>query len=107
MRLAFSVAVSVDPDVLLLDEVLSVGDGAFVAKCLDRMRHFKRAGKTIVLVSHDTSTILEWCDCALWMDSGSVRLEGSPDRVVDAYGLALAENDYRPGSLNAGTLESH
>jgi lipopolysaccharide transport system ATP-binding protein len=105
MRLAFAVAVSVDPDVLLLDEVMAVGDGAFVEKCLERMRLFKRQGKTIVLVTHDTSAITEWCDSALWIDEGRVRLAAAPDRVADAYALALAENDYRLGAIGAGLLE--
>ena len=85
MRLAFSVAISVDPDVLLLDEVLSVGDEAFSEKCRIRMRAFKDAARTIVLVSHDASTIRQWCETAIWMDHGVVRMHGPADEVVDAY----------------------
>ena len=106
MRLAFAVAVSIDPDVLLLDEVMAVGDAAFIAKCLERMRQFKRQGRPIVLVSHDTGAISHWCDSALWIDGGSLRVAGTPERVVDAYQLALAESDYRAG-LGAGLLETH
>ena len=85
MRLAFSVAISVDPDVLLLDEVLSVGDESFAAKCLERMRQFKERKKTIVLVTHDAKLIASWCDSALWMDRGRAKLVGPAQRVVDAY----------------------
>lgn len=85
MRLAFSVAVSVDPAILLLDEVLAVGDEAFTAKCLARMREFKAQGKTIVLVTHDPATLLAWCDAAVWMDRGALRLHGAPQAVSDAY----------------------
>jgi ABC-type polysaccharide/polyol phosphate transport system ATPase subunit len=85
MRLAFSVAISVDPDVLLLDEVLSVGDEAFAAKCLARMEQFKERRKTIVLVSHDANMVGSWCESALWMERGKVRLFGSAGSVADAY----------------------
>jgi ABC-type polysaccharide/polyol phosphate transport system ATPase subunit len=85
MRLAFSVAISVDPDVLLLDEVLSVGDEAFAAKCLARMKEFKTRKKTIVLVTHDASLIASWCDSALWIDRGKARMQGPAHEVVDAY----------------------
>jgi len=85
MRLAFSIAVSVDPDVLLLDEILSVGDESFAAKCLNKMRRFKQQGKTIVLVTHDPSTLKTWCDSAVWMDRGAMRMHGGTADVVDAY----------------------
>jgi lipopolysaccharide transport system ATP-binding protein len=85
MRLAFSVAVTINPDVLLLDEVLAVGDAAFMRKCIDKMRSFKARGATIVLVSHDGETITQWCDTALWMDSGDLRMSGVAGDVVAAY----------------------
>ena len=85
MRLAFSIAISVDPDVLLLDEILSVGDESFAEKCLTRMRQFKRQGKTIVLVTHDPSTLTAWCDTAVWMDRGALRMHGPAADVIDAY----------------------
>ncbi len=95
MRLAFSIAISVDPDVLLLDEVLSVGDEAFSEKCRVRMRAFKDAARTIVLVSHDASMIRQWCETAVWMDHGAVRLHGPAGLVVDAYhkDLGVAANE--------------
>ena len=85
MRLAFSVAISVDPDVLLLDEVLAVGDAAFTTKCFERIKDFRRRGKTIVLVTHAPAMLLEWCDTAIWMHQGSVRLGGDVAQVADAY----------------------
>lgn len=89
MRLAFSVAVSVDPDILLLDEVLAVGDEAFAAKCLARIQEFKKRGKTIVLVTHSAATLVDFCEKAMWIDEGSVRLHGVSDQVADAYHQAM------------------
>ncbi|HTU69731.1 MAG TPA: ABC transporter ATP-binding protein [Candidatus Baltobacteraceae bacterium] len=89
MRLAFAVAVSVNPDILLLDEVLAVGDEAFGAKCYARIREFKKQGKTIVLVTHSTATLLDFCDSALWIDEGSIRLYGLCDHVAEAYHQAM------------------
>ncbi len=89
MRLAFSVAVSVDPDILLLDEVLAVGDEAFAAKCHARIQAFKKQGKTIVLVTHSTATLLDFCESAIWIDAGSVRLQGACEQVAAAYHQAV------------------
>lgn len=89
MRLAFSIAVSVNPDVLLLDEVLSVGDEAFAAKCRARMKRFKEQGKTIVLVSHDPGTVRDWCETTIWMDRGNMRMIGPTQLVLDAYHCEL------------------
>ena len=96
MRLGFSVAVHVDPDVLLFDEVLAVGDLSFVHKCLDRMNAFKKAGKTIVVVTHDLNTAAHWADQAVWMDRGRVRMTGEPPVVVDAY-MKEADSPVSPG----------
>lgn len=85
MRLAFSVAVNVNPDILLLDEILAVGDEAFSAKCHTRMKEYKAQGKTIVLVTHDPSTLIAWCETAIWMDRGLLRLQGPAQQVIDAY----------------------
>ncbi|MEM1867995.1 MAG: ABC transporter ATP-binding protein, partial [Thermosphaera sp.] len=85
MRLAFSVAVNVDPDILLLDEVLAVGDAAFAQKCQARMDEFKEQGKTILLVTHDLGTIENWCHQALWLDKGEVRGMGKPSEVIERY----------------------
>jgi ABC-type polysaccharide/polyol phosphate transport system ATPase subunit/SAM-dependent methyltransferase len=96
MRLAFAVAVSVDPDILLLDEILAVGDEAFSQKCLQRLDAFKRAGKTIVLVTHASGIVRAWCDQALWLDRGRVAAYGAPDEVIDAYHAATDVNEESP-----------
>jgi ABC-type polysaccharide/polyol phosphate transport system ATPase subunit len=85
MRLGFAVAIHVDPDVLLVDEVLAVGDEGFTHKCLDKFGEFKRRGKTILLVTHSLNLVERFCDEALWLDSGKVRGAGDPRRVVGAY----------------------
>ena len=90
MRLGFSVAIHVDPDILLVDEVLAVGDEAFTHKCLDKFSEFRRRGKTIVLVTHSLDLIERLCDEAIWLDQGLVKAQGNPRRVVDAYRLDVA-----------------
>jgi ABC-type polysaccharide/polyol phosphate transport system ATPase subunit len=98
MRLGFSVAINVNPDVLLIDEVLAVGDAAFVPKCLDRIDDFRRRQKTILFVSHDLATVEKICDKVAWMKSGKIQMLGEPKRVVDAYLqdiAAMQEEDYQ------------
>jgi ABC-type polysaccharide/polyol phosphate transport system ATPase subunit len=85
MRLGFAVAIHVDPEVLLVDEVLAVGDEGFTHKCLDKFAEFKRRGKTILLVTHSLGLVERFCDEALWMDGGRMKLQGDPKRVVGAY----------------------
>jgi ABC-type polysaccharide/polyol phosphate transport system ATPase subunit len=85
MRLGFAVAIHVDPDVLLIDEVLAVGDESFTRKCLDKIGEFRRRGKTIVLVSHSLGLVEKMCDDVLWLRHGIVADRGDPKRVVDAY----------------------
>ncbi len=85
MRLGFAVAVHVDPSILLIDEVLSVGDEAFGHKCQAKIEELKRQGKTIVLVSHDLQAVERWCTEVVWIDRGSVMEVGEPAKVVDAY----------------------
>ncbi len=85
MRLGFAVAIHVDPDVLLIDEVLAVGDEAFTRKCLDKIGEFRRRGKTIVLVSHSLGLVEKMCDDVLWVRRGRKADQGDPKRVVDAY----------------------
>jgi lipopolysaccharide transport system ATP-binding protein len=93
VRLGFSVAVNVDPDILLVDEVLAVGDESFSRKCIDRMTTFKKTGKTIVLVTHDLPTVERFCDQALWLYSGCIRAQGEPRQVIDAYRQEVARRD--------------
>jgi ABC-type polysaccharide/polyol phosphate transport system ATPase subunit len=85
MRLGFAVAIHVDPEVLLIDEVLAVGDEAFTRKCLDKIGEFRRHGKTILLVTHSLGLVEKMCDEVLWMRRGKKADEGDPKRVVDAY----------------------
>lgn len=84
-RLAFSVAVNGEPDILLLDEVLAVGDRSFQEKCLDRLSAFQAGGGTMVIVSHDLDTVTRFSSRAVWLDSGETRMEGKVDAVLDAY----------------------
>jgi ABC-type polysaccharide/polyol phosphate transport system ATPase subunit len=90
VRLGFSIAAHLDPDILLLDEVLAVGDARFQAKCLDRIDDLKRAGKTIVFISHDLSAVGRLCGRVLLMDHGVVTISGSPDDVIAAYTRSAA-----------------
>ena len=85
MRLGFAVAAHVDADVLLVDEVLAVGDERFSLKCLDKFAEYKRRGKTTVLVTHGRDMVERFCDEALWLDEGKVRMSGDPRRVLHAY----------------------
>ena len=84
-RLAFSIAVNVDSDILLLDEVLAVGDASFVEKSRARMDKFKEQGKTILLVTHDLGTVQNWCHQAMWLDQGQLCAIGEPKEVVARY----------------------
>ena len=96
MRLAFAVAVQVEPDVLLLDEVLAVGDEAFRMKCTRRMEELKARGVTIVLVSHDLNSVRTFCDRVAWIDAGRVREEGAPGEVVASFQRSLAGSGPAP-----------
>jgi ABC-type polysaccharide/polyol phosphate transport system ATPase subunit len=85
MRLGFAVAINVDPDVLLVDEVLAVGDEGFTHKCLDKFAEFKRRNKTILLVTHSLGMVERFCDEALWLDAGQKKAEGDATKVIGAY----------------------
>lgn len=85
MRLAFSVAINVDADILLIDEILAVGDTNFQTKCFNRLRELKAHGMTIIIVTHDLSTIEKFCDKAIWLNNGVIVREGRSAEVVDAY----------------------
>jgi lipopolysaccharide transport system ATP-binding protein len=85
IRLGFAVAVHVNPEILLIDEVFAVGDAGFQRKCIERMNAFKKEGKTIVLVTHDVDTVKSWCEKAIWLHDGMLKMEGEPAAVTDAY----------------------
>jgi len=85
MRLAFSVAIQCEPDILLIDEVLAVGDASFQEKSKEALVSFRRAGKSMLFVSHSASAVRYMCDRAIWIDHGSMMMEGRVDEVLDAY----------------------
>ena len=85
MRLAFSVAISVDADILLIDEILAVGDTNFQGKCFDKLWELKASGVTIVIVSHDTGTIERFCNKAIWINEGKIVKQGNTPVVIDEY----------------------
>lgn len=88
-RLAFAVAMSAEPDILLLDEVLAVGDAAFQERCLAHLRRYRASGRTLVVVSHDLDVVTQLCERAVWLEAGRIRMSGEVDTVVDAYRTAL------------------
>jgi len=85
MRLAFSVAINVDAEILLIDEILSVGDQHFQEKCLEKMEELKAEGKTIVFVSHGLGTVKEFCTRAVWLHEGIIREDGDTESVIEKY----------------------
>lgn len=93
MRLAFAIAISVDPDILITDEILAVGDDAFQRKCIDQIYRFKRQGRTILFVSHALSLVQNLCDRALWFDHGVLRCDGDTVQSIDAYLRDINERD--------------
>ena len=85
MRLAFAVAINVDADILLVDEVLAVGDQHFQDKCIEKMKELKEEGKTMVFVTHSLSTVKDFCNRAIWLSNGEIKMDGEPDTVIDKY----------------------
>ncbi|HUA19774.1 MAG TPA: ABC transporter ATP-binding protein [Bryobacteraceae bacterium] len=85
MRLAFSVAIHADPDILLIDEVMAVGDARFQEKCREALAGVQRAGKSLLFVSHSAAAVREMCRRALWIDQGAVMMDGDVDAVLEAY----------------------
>jgi len=85
MRLAFSVAINMDPEILLVDEVLAVGDAAFQQKCFDRIRQFRASGHTLLCVSHAAGMVQEFCNEAIWLERGEVVMSGRIRDVLEAY----------------------
>jgi ABC-type polysaccharide/polyol phosphate transport system ATPase subunit len=84
-RLGFSVAVHLDPEILLIDEILAVGDAHFQAKCHDRLDEFRRKGTTLVIVTHALAEVQRLCERAVWLDAGKIAMHGEPGAVIEAY----------------------
>lgn len=89
MRLAFSVAINVDADILLIDEILSVGDEHFQNKCFDKMLELKNQGKTMVFVTHSMESVRKLCNRTIWLCDGKIKMDGDTDKVVDEYIKAI------------------
>jgi len=104
VRLAFAVAIHVDPEILLVDESLSVGDVYFQQRCMRRIRQMKQDGKTILFVSHDVTAVKNLCDAAVWLEHGEVKGLGEPDAVVGKYLAAMTLR--RDPYANEGTRSS-
>jgi len=91
VRLAFAIAINLDPEILLVDEALAVGDVYFQQRCVRRLRRMRDEGKTILLVSHDVVAVRNLCDAAIWLEKGRVRDRGAPDKVTARYLAALTQ----------------
>lgn len=106
LRLAFSVAAHLEPDVLIVDEVLAVGDLEFQRRCLGRMEEAEREGRTVVFVSHDLAAVARLCERSIWLVDGGVRLDGPTDEVLEAYTDFFADTLATPhGSFRAGPVQ--
>lgn len=106
IRLAFAVAISVDPEILIIDEALSVGDYRFRQKCLRKLREFKEKGKTILFVSHDTGSVIEFCTQAIWLVNGQVEQLGSPSDICKNY-IAYMSQDSLPNDTTTSTIKTN
>jgi len=80
-----SLAAHLEPEILIIDEVLSVGDASFQARCLQKMEEIRRSGRTILFVSHQMESVLNLCDRCIWLDRGNIRMSGAPSDVVETY----------------------
>lgn len=108
VRLAFAVAINIEPEILIVDEALSVGDVFFQSKCYHKFEEFKKMGKTILFVSHDLSSISKYCDRVVLLDKGHKRAEGAPKQIVDMYKKLLVnqlKSDDAPDTIASDTLE--
>jgi ABC-type polysaccharide/polyol phosphate transport system ATPase subunit len=104
VRLGFAVAASVDPDILMIDEALSVGDEHFKGKCINRLNEFREQGKTTIFVSHDMGAVKSMCQHVILLDKGEVLEQGTPEKVADEYlKRAKARGNERLSALNRGT----
>ena len=108
MRLAFSVAINVDAEILLIDEILAVGDQHFQEKCFDKLKELKDSGKTIVIVTHSLGVVKDLCHRVVWIYKGEFRLDGDPTYVIDEYLKQVAEDhkEERRRKINSGEQEA-
>ena len=106
MRLAFAVATHVNPEILIIDEILAVGDEHFQRKSFAKMTEFKQKGKTIVLVTHDLGTVMKWCDLAAWIDGGVIRMLGPPEAVVASYRQAVLAAEAQTAQTGSSALSA-
>lgn len=104
VRLAFAVAINVDPELLLIDEILAVGDVTFQQKCMEKFVQFREDGRTLVLVTHDTGSVRHFCDRAIWLDHGQIKADGPPADVIDEYNEAMLGGEESPegGGIRRG-----
>ena len=100
VRLAFAVAINVDPDLLLIDEILAVGDVTFQQKCMEKFVQFREEGRTLVLVTHDLGSVRNFCDRAIWLEHGEILGEGSPADIVDKYTETMLATPESDGSID-------
>lgn len=109
MRLAFSLATAIRPDILIVDEALSVGDAYFQHKSFDRIREFRKMGTTLLIVSHDKGAIQSICDRAILLNAGKLAMQGEPEAVMDYYNAMLAEKEnqtVRQHEISEGKLQT-
>src|ERR1700716_3141043 len=99
VRLGFAIAAHLNPNILLLDEVLTVGDAAFQAKCLDRISELRKSGRTIVFISHDLAAVYRLCDRALLLNHGRIAADGPPRQVIDEYQQMTFGDDTAPDKI--------
>ena len=85
MRLAFSVAINVDADILLIDEILAVGDEHFQQKCFKKMEELREQGKTMVFVTHSLGAVKQLCGRTIWLSNGKIRMDGDSEKVIEEY----------------------
>ena len=106
-RLGFSIVASLNPEVILIDEILAVGDAEFQKKCLDRMMAFKNKGVTMILVSHSKESVELICDKAIWIDNHTLYSMGEAREIMEAYGRALLERLKLVGRFTYNRKEKH
>jgi lipopolysaccharide transport system ATP-binding protein len=107
VRLAFAVAINVDPELLLIDEILAVGDVSFQQKCMEKFVELREQNRTLVLVTHDTGSVRHFCDRAIWLDHGQIKADGVPADVIDEYTETMlgAEGTAQGGAVRRGSGE--